>query len=166
MPIKNEKNPSAFGKKEQGFTLIEVLVAMLIASIVIGGVMGLFSQSLRFAARLDDKNKGWGILEAAAAQILTDPESALQESFVPDYIEDENAEVSVLIREVTEVESGELKLSGNGLFRIALTHQDNSLEFSMLIPDDIWDKELGNLDRRSVDAVSSIGFAEDEEDEE
>jgi hypothetical protein len=141
---------------------------MIIASIVIGGVMGLFSQSLRFSARMEEKQRGWSILEAAADQILTNPQSVMQDSILPDYMDVEDAEVDIDIKEVIEVETGELRLKESGLFRVTLTHEDNRLSFSMLIPDESWDGELGLMDRRSVEetfSISTTGAEETSEDE-
>jgi len=119
---------------QRGFTLVEVLVSLIIVSIIVGNVMGLFSSSLRFSSRLQNKKDGWSILEAAAQQILVQPEVAQQETLVVEYMDDE-PEVDIKLEQVTSTEAGDLLLKNSGLYRTRLSYAGNILEFSIIIPE-------------------------------
>lgn len=60
-----------------GFTLVEVLVSLVVGTLIVGGVMGMLGSSMKYRQRVADKIVEWPVLEAAAQQILADPESYL-----------------------------------------------------------------------------------------
>ena len=61
-----------------GFTLLEMLVSLAIGALIIGAVMGLISESLRYKINLKEKAQSQPVLESAAQIILADPVKATQ----------------------------------------------------------------------------------------
>ena len=61
-----------------GFTLLETVVSLAIGTLIIGSVMGLISESLRYRMNLKEKAQAQTVLDSAAQIILADPEKAAQ----------------------------------------------------------------------------------------
>ena len=61
-----------------GFTLLEVVVSLAIGTLIIGSVMGLISESLRYRMNLKEKAQAHTVLDSAAQVILADPVKATQ----------------------------------------------------------------------------------------
>ena len=60
----------------RGFTLLEMLISLTIGTLIIGAVMGVISESLRYRVSLKEKAYTQPVLESAAQVILADPAKA------------------------------------------------------------------------------------------
>jgi prepilin-type N-terminal cleavage/methylation domain-containing protein len=116
----------------RGFTLLEVMVSLAIGALLIGAVMGLISQALRYRTSLKEKANIQPILESAAEIILADPQKATQG--VVRLTELEGAP-SVAVRLAPVPLPGSVGKGGNGtLYRVMLSYKSSDLEFSMILP--------------------------------
>ena len=119
---------------ESGFTLLEVMVSLIIATLIVGGVMGSISVSMQHSKRVKEKSEGWPVLEAAAQEILVHPEKAEKRSLSLDDFP-ETPEVSIQLTEVNRSDGMALGNQYGKLYRVRLQHEKNVLEFSMIIPE-------------------------------
>lgn len=118
---------------QPGFTLLEMLVSLIIGTIIVGGVMGLISVSLRHSFQIREKSQIQPILESAAQMILADPQRAADGSVSLTELPG-NPVVAVSL---APVELGE-KTAGTqsgGLYRVMLSYRTGRLEFSLIVPD-------------------------------
>lgn len=122
---------SVSGRK--GFTLIEVMVALIIGTVIVGGVMGLISVSLQYTQRVKEKSQIQPVLEAAAEDILANPEKALNGSLSMGGAKD-SPTVDVQLMKVESPDGRPLGGTGQQLFRVMLNFRGHLLEFSLLIP--------------------------------
>ena len=118
-----------------GFTLLEVVVALVIGVVVVGGVMGLISSSLQYSYRLKDKSLVLPILEAAAQEILADPRKAEEGVLVMGRVAGSPRVEIALTREELPGGSGSKNRTGQ-LHRVLLRYGGEVLEFSILIPEE------------------------------
>jgi Tfp pilus assembly protein PilV len=116
-----------------GFTLLEVLVGLIIGTLVIGGVMGMISSSLNYRARLQARSAAQPVLEAAAQQILAEPETALKGSVAVGGGRDA-AMVQVMNLKVDNPDARPLGKRQSELYQVKLLYAGQSLEFSVLVP--------------------------------
>ncbi len=121
---------------QAGFTLMEVLVALIIASLVVGAVMGLTSQDLQFASRLKRKVSAVRVLDAAGQYLLAHPgflrerPDSMTLSDLPD-----KPVVKIEMAAVDRTEAGDLKLPNQAqLFRVGLTHAGAASWLSLIVP--------------------------------
>lgn len=119
-----------------GFTLMEVLVALIIASLVVGAAMGLISSDLQFASRLERRISSTQVLDAAAQNLMVHP-AFLRDR--PDSLTLEALPGSPVVRietqAVDQAEAGDLKVPGGGqLVRVALSHGRAVTHFSLIVP--------------------------------
>jgi prepilin-type N-terminal cleavage/methylation domain-containing protein len=117
-----------------GFTLMEVMVGLIIGTIMVGGVMGLISVSLQYQQRLNERSHVQPILEAAAQEILSKPEKALERNMTVDAFPDAPP-IEVLIAEVPGTDGRPLENDAGKLFRVQLQLLGQLLEFSIIIPE-------------------------------
>ena len=120
-------------RTESGFTLLEVMVALIIGTLIVGGVMGVISVSLQYTKRVQEKSRNQPILEAAAQEILANPELARDGSIKIAGIPDAPP-VEVALAEVTGSDGDEVKSRTGQLFRVLLNCRGQVLEFSVIIP--------------------------------
>ncbi|MHC1725719.1 MAG: type II secretion system protein J [Syntrophobacteraceae bacterium] len=126
------RNAPASGLDQCGFTLIEMLVSLIIGTIMVGGVMGLISVSMRQKSQINEKNQIQPVLESAAQIILADPVRAtegivqLRELAGAPTVAVSLARVEILDRRAGE-KSGQLT-------RVMLNYKTGRLEFSIIIP--------------------------------
>jgi prepilin-type N-terminal cleavage/methylation domain-containing protein len=133
MTRKARSNPTEVGPRSRGFTLLEVLVGLVIAVVVLGGVMGTISIALQYSARIKERNAIQPVLEAAAQQILSFPEKLQQGGVVLETIpEAPPVEVSAL--PVVAGNGDELPNQSAQLYRVVLRCRSQVLEFSVLAP--------------------------------
>lgn len=116
----------------KGFTLLEVMVALVIGTVMIGGVMGMISATLRHSFKVNEKSRILPVLEAAAQEILAKPEKAAPGFMTPKAFSDAPT-VKVALTRVFDKEEG-LGTQKSQLFRVELSHRGHLLEFSLLIP--------------------------------
>ena len=119
-----------------GFTLMEVLVALIIASLVVGAVMSLTSGELTFASRVKRKVSAMRVLDAAGQYLLTHPGFLREnpESMAMDDLPGQPV-VRIEMAAVEATESGDLKLPGEArLYRIGLSHGGASSWLSLIVP--------------------------------
>jgi len=117
----------------RGFTLLEMLVALAIGTLIIGGVMGIISEDLRYKVNLKDKANIQPILESAAQVILADPVKAMLG--VVRLGELEGApEVAVSLFQPPMGDRWEDSGKFGQLYRVMLNYRSASLEFSIIIP--------------------------------
>ncbi len=121
--------------REKGFTFLEVMVSLLIGTVVIGGVMGVLSASLKYTNRLQEKTLIQPVLEAVAQEIIADPQSA---ETGPVVARGFSGEPSVEVF-VTEVEEGGMIMTNQAenLRRIQLRYRGEILEFSLIVPPEL-----------------------------
>lgn len=115
-----------------GFTLLEVMVALVLGILIVGGVMGLISISLQYSQRVKEKSHVQPVLEAAAQQILAHPELAGEGSLALEDLPD-SPTVDIELAEV-ELPDGSLGRQSGGLYHVELSYKGSHLEFSLLIP--------------------------------
>jgi len=119
-------------KGERGFTLLEMLVGLAIGALIIGAVMGIISEALRYRVNLKEKANIQPVLESAAQVILADPAKALQG--VVRLGELEGApQVGVQLIPVPLNNQWEDSGKFGQLFRVILNYGAGSLEFSIMI---------------------------------
>ncbi len=121
------------GPGSRGFTLLEVMVGLVIAVVVLGGVMGGISSALRYGARIKERAAVQPILEAAAQEILAFPERLGQRTLVLETLEG-GPQVSVLAQEVLAANGDELPNRSGRLYRVLLRSGAQTLEFSVFAP--------------------------------
>ena len=124
---------AGFLSRTGGFTLLEVMASLILGSLIVGGLMGLISLSLHYQHRLKEKSQIQPLLEAAAEEILADPQKAAAGSL--SLGSGPNAP-KVMIR-LTQVELPELQgpvTRAGGLYRVLLECRGQLLEFSLYLP--------------------------------
>ena len=120
-------------RRERGFTLLEMLVSLAIGTLIIGAVMGVISESIRYKINLKEKAAIQPILESAAQVILADPVKAM-DGFVRLGELDGSPEVGVDLLPVSLDQEREGGGKFGRLFRVMLSYKSASLEFSIIIP--------------------------------
>jgi prepilin-type N-terminal cleavage/methylation domain-containing protein len=115
-----------------GFTLLEILVALALATVLIGAVFGLISESLRYKINLKEKALIQPVLESAAQIILADPAKAMQGSVRLDEYEGSPL-VGILLSPV-QLEDTVPGGKSVQLYRVMLSYKSASLEFSIIVP--------------------------------
>ncbi len=122
----------AFCMERRGFTLVEMLVSLIIGTIMVGGVMGLISVSMRHKAQLSDKSQIQPVLESAAQIILADPVRATEGIVqLKELTGAPSVAVAVAPVELQERRAGE---PAGQLSRVMLSYRTGRLEFSVIIP--------------------------------
>lgn len=119
-----------------GFTLMEVLVALIIASLVVGAVMSLTSGELTFASRVKRKVSAMRVLDAAGQYLFTHPAFLRERPEAMTLSDLPGAPVvRIEMTAVEQTESGDLKLAGGAhLYRVGLSHGGASSWLSLIVP--------------------------------
>ncbi|PIU31855.1 MAG: hypothetical protein COT06_05880 [Syntrophobacteraceae bacterium CG07_land_8_20_14_0_80_61_8] len=122
------------GRAGPGFTLMEVLVSLVVGTLIVGGVMGVLGASLHYRQRVLDKSADWPVLEAAAQQVLAEPEAYVGGDIpLPDL-----PGAPVVRAEWTRIEliSGGLEqtedLASRSLYRVDLVYHKSRLHLSLV----------------------------------
>jgi prepilin-type N-terminal cleavage/methylation domain-containing protein len=121
-------------KGQAGFTLLEVMVSLAIAALMIGAVLGLISESLRYKINLKEKALIQPMLESAAQIILADPVKAMDGVVRLDEFEG-SPMVGVSLTPV-QIENTGMGGKSAQLYRVMLSYKTASLEFSIIVPMD------------------------------
>ena len=121
------------GTRERGFTLLEMMVSLAIGALIIGAVMGLISESIRYKINLKEKAYIQPILESAAQVILADPVKAMA-GFVRLGEIEGSPEVGVYLLPVPLAQESAGGGKSGRLCRVTLNYKSSSLEFSIIIP--------------------------------
>ncbi|MGV8073656.1 MAG: type II secretion system protein J [Syntrophobacteraceae bacterium] len=119
---------------KRGFTLLEVMVALALGAIIVGGVMGLLSVTLQYTQRLQEKSRLQPVLDAAAQEIFANPEKALEEGLDMAAFPNSPSVQVFAVRETGNDESFG-KHSKGRLYRVLLKCHGQILEFSIIIPE-------------------------------
>ncbi len=119
--------------RECGFTLLEMMVSLAIGALIIGAVMGLISESIRYKINLREKTYIQPILESAAQVILADPAKAMA-GFVRLTEIEGSPEVGVYLLPVPLAQESEGGGKSGLLYRVTLNYVSSILEFSIIIP--------------------------------
>jgi hypothetical protein len=116
-----------------GFTLLEVMASLILGSLIVGGLMGLISLSLHYQHRLKEKSQIQPLLEAAAEEILADPQKAAAGSL--SLGSGPNApKVNLRVTKVELPEPQGFSTRSGGLYRVLLECRGQLLEFSLYLP--------------------------------
>lgn len=123
-----------FRKEQQrGFTLLEIMVSLILGALIMGGVMGSISVSLQYSQRVREKIQEHSILEAAAQELLANPQALKQGALILDGFP--GAPSVVIHAYPVEVSENALVKNPRGeLYRVMLTHGVQKLEFSIIVP--------------------------------
>ncbi|NSW86672.1 MAG: prepilin-type N-terminal cleavage/methylation domain-containing protein [Syntrophobacteraceae bacterium] len=116
-----------------GFTLIEVMISLVVGILIVGGVMGLISTSLQYKARIQAMERIQPVLEAAAQEVLADPQKALAGAVRLPWLPG-SPEVGVIPARVELPQAGGIARNAGNLYHIRLVYLDQVLEFSVIIP--------------------------------
>jgi type II secretory pathway pseudopilin PulG len=118
-----------------GFTLVEVVICLLLATLIVGGVMGLISTSLQYSQRVREKAEDRPILEAAAQAILADPKKAESGSLILEGLPGA-PRVDIGLVEAPDAgdKGAETATQSGRLYRVELYYRASLLEFSIIIP--------------------------------
>lgn len=112
---------------------MEVMVALVVGTVMVGGIMGLISVSLQYMQRVNEKSRVLPVLEAAASQMLANPEEVEQGSMkLKDF--GEGVAVDIALTKVLGKETEGLGKENGQLYRVQLRCRGQLLEFSMIIP--------------------------------
>lgn len=123
---------SLFQGRAKGFTLLEVMVALIVGTIVAGGVMGLISVSLQYKQRLKERSRIQPVLEAVAQTILADPRQAAEGNLNLGALKDAPPVDISVVRVAEGQQSGSNRM--DQLYRVLLACKGQMLEFSVIIP--------------------------------
>jgi prepilin-type N-terminal cleavage/methylation domain-containing protein len=116
-----------------GFTLLEVLVSLILGSMIVGGLMGLISLSLHYQHRLKIKSQIQPLLEAAAEEILADPQKAAAGSLTMGTGIDA-PKVSIRLTRMELSEPHAPAPHPGALYRVLMECRGQVLEFSLYLP--------------------------------
>ena len=116
-----------------GFTLLEVLVSLILGSMIVGGLLGLISLSLHYQHRLKEKSQLQPLLEAAAEEILADPQKA-GGSFLSLGSGADAPKVNIRTTQVELPHAHGLATPTGALYRVLLECRGQMLEFSLYLP--------------------------------
>lgn len=122
-----------YTESSRGFTLIEVLVSLILGTMIVGGVMGVISVSLQFTQRVDKKSLAQPVLEAAAQEIMLNPEKASEGSLTLNELPDKPS-VDIKISSVQGPDGYEISSRAGQLYRVQISYEKNLLEFSLIVP--------------------------------
>lgn len=118
---------------DKGFTLLEVMVALTIGVILLGGVMGAISSSLQYGRRVKEKSLVQPVLEAVAQEVMTQPEK-IHEGQISVKAFQGAPPVVITAVKVPEMDKfGKAEPAGE-LYRVLLSCQGQQLELSLLVP--------------------------------
>ncbi|MCU0586815.1 MAG: prepilin-type N-terminal cleavage/methylation domain-containing protein [Syntrophobacteraceae bacterium] len=117
----------------EGFTLLEVMVALTIGVIILGGVMGAISASLQYTYRVKERSLVQPFLDAAAQEILIQPERILEGQMVLKAFRDAPPVFIAAVKVPHMDDFGEARTGGE-LYRVMLTCRGQRLEMSVLVP--------------------------------
>jgi hypothetical protein len=110
------------------------MVSLTLGTLIAGGVMGVISVSLQYTQRVKDRVRIQPYLEAAAQEILSNPDMA-NGSVITVGDAKNPVQVDVLLTPVLAPDGGEVGSTNLGqLNRVLLRCQGRVLEFSVLIP--------------------------------
>lgn len=123
------------GAEPRGFTLLEIMVALGIAALMIGSVLGLISESMRYKVNLKQKAQIQPLLESAAEIILADPIKATEGFIRLDEFEG-SPSVGIALFPVPVDDSMAEEGAGGRLCRVVLSFNAAVLEFSIIVPNE------------------------------
>ena len=116
---------------QKGFTLIEILVALIISVLIIGSIMTLNSVSMQNQRRLIKLQETLPVLDAAAQKIFANPKLALNKTLTLEEFKDEPM-VEVEILQGSEA-SKQPSLPYGRLYRVRLAYKGETIEFSIIV---------------------------------
>jgi prepilin-type N-terminal cleavage/methylation domain-containing protein len=116
-----------------GFTLLEVMVALTIGVLILGGVMGAISSSLQYSHRVKEKSLVQPLLEAVAQEILMEPAKINEGQMVVKAVENAPPVTIAAVKMPGFGEFGQAQPLGE-LYRVMLSCRGQRLELSVLIP--------------------------------
>ncbi|MCU0572709.1 MAG: type II secretion system GspH family protein [Syntrophobacteraceae bacterium] len=117
----------------RGFTLLEVMVALTIGVIILGGAMGAISSSLQYSHRVKEKSVVQPYLNAVAQQILIQPERIHEGQMVVKAFRDAPPVFIAAVKVPGMDDFGEADSPGE-LYRVLLSCKGQRLEMSVLVP--------------------------------
>ena len=116
----------------RGFTLLEVMVALVIGVFMIGGVMGMISASLQYSQRVREMTRIQPILDAAAQEILARPE-LVEEGSISLASYPGSPSVRIEATQVLEEEGKPVENRSGRLYRVNLVIERSFLELSVIV---------------------------------
>jgi hypothetical protein len=128
---------AAYRFSSSGFTLVEIVICLLLATLIVGGVMGLISTSLQYSQRVREKAEDWPILEAAAQAILADPEKAESGFLILEGLPGApRVDIGLVEAPASGAKDAETETQSGRLYRVELYYRASLLEFSVIIPNE------------------------------
>ncbi len=117
----------------KGFTLIEILVALIIGVLIVGSVMALNGISLRNQRRIERLQDSLPILDAAAQKILQNPKIALEGAIT---LKELPNSPTVTVETFNQSDKYSFpSLTYGNLYRVKLRYERDIIEFSIIIPE-------------------------------
>jgi prepilin-type N-terminal cleavage/methylation domain-containing protein len=118
---------------DRGFTLLEVMVALTIAVILLGGVMGAISSSLQYSHRIKEKSLVQPLLDAVAQELLVTPEKIHEGQMSVRAFPDAPPVIIAAVKVPDMDKFGQAEPAGE-LYRVLLSCRGQHLELSLLVP--------------------------------
>jgi type II secretory pathway pseudopilin PulG len=128
--MKNWKTPP---RGTAGFTLLEVMVSLVLGMLIVGGVMGGISMSIRYSQQVQKRLHESAVIEAAAEHLLTRPQDfELGAIILDDFPGSPRVVVEAMPVDIGDRQPGRDQRSN--LYRVLLSYANQRLEFSLLLP--------------------------------
>lgn len=123
--------PKASERAAAGFTFVEAVLALLLTTLFLGGIMQFHSNALRTLRDMQDKEARLQILDAAAQALLADHELLEEETLTLEFLP-EAPEVSIILEDEEELGEGFAPPGAPKLKRLRIEYQGVFLETSVL----------------------------------
>jgi type II secretory pathway pseudopilin PulG len=127
------KNWRTSPRDSAGFTLLEVMVSLILGMMIVGGVMGGISMSLRYSQQVQKRLYESAVIQAAAEHLLTRPQDLELGSVI---LEDFPGSPRVGV-EAMPVDIGDRqpeREQRSNLYRVLLSYANQRVEFSLQLP--------------------------------
>jgi type II secretory pathway pseudopilin PulG len=116
-----------------GFTLLEVMVCLVLGMMIVGGVMGGISMSIRYSQQVQKRLFESAVIGAAAEHLLSRPQDLeLGSVILEDFPGSPRVGVEAMPVDIGDRQLGQDQRSH--LYRVLLSYANQRVEFSLLLP--------------------------------